>query len=84
MVDLRALFFGSPVRVLVTVLGLLLALVGGAVATGVIGVASVESVDNRFGPVNASTTAIESEKAVQSPDMESDQSRVRDAVEPGY
>ncbi|MFA1610599.1 LEA type 2 family protein [Halobellus rubicundus] len=53
-----------------TVVGALLVvalLVGGAFAAGVVGVPSVAGVENRFGPVNETTTVVETDLVVSNP-----------------
>ena len=57
----------STLKAVVAVLGLVTLSVGGAWAAGVIGAPSVAGVDNAFGPVNESTTTIESEIVVNNP-----------------
>ncbi|WP_336036890.1 LEA type 2 family protein [Halobacterium yunchengense] len=65
--DARALLFGSKLRIAATVLGGLGLVVGGAFAAGVLGVPSVERVENRFGDVDEAETAIETDLVVQNP-----------------
>jgi len=71
MVKVRSLCFGSRVRtVLSSVLVLAVAavvVVGLGVAIGVFGVPSVEGVDNRFGSVNETSTAIETNITIDNP-----------------
>jgi len=57
----------TALKAAVAVLGVVSLSIGGAWATGVIGAPSVVGVDNAFGPVNESTTAIESEIMVNNP-----------------
>ncbi|MFB6072764.1 MAG: LEA type 2 family protein [Halobacterium sp.] len=65
--DVRALLFGSKLRIAATVVvGLGLA-VGGAFLTGFLGVPSVERIDNEFGTVNESVTEIETDLVVHNP-----------------
>ncbi|MFB6135392.1 MAG: LEA type 2 family protein [Halobacteriaceae archaeon] len=67
MVNPRSVLFGSKVRVAVTVLVLLVAAVGGAFAAGVLGAPGVVGVQNRFGDVTETTTAIETNLTVNNP-----------------
>ena len=65
--DARALLFGSKLRIAATVVfGLGLA-VGGAFLAGVVGVPGVERIDNQFGAVNETDTAIETDLVVHNP-----------------
>ncbi|MFC3478963.1 LEA type 2 family protein [Halobacterium litoreum] len=65
--DVRALLFGSKLRTAATVVfGLGLA-VGGAFLAGILGVPSVERVDNRFGAVNETDTEIRTDLVVHNP-----------------
>lgn len=57
----------GKMNVAVAVLTLVIALVGGAVALGVMGTPSVTGVDNRFGDVNETSTVIESDLRVSNP-----------------
>lgn len=57
----------STLKAAVAVLGVVSFSVGGAWAVGIIGAPSVVGVDNAFGPVNESTTTIESELVVNNP-----------------
>lgn len=65
--DVRALLFGSLLRKVSTVVLALGIVVGGAFVGGFIGVPSVERVDNQFGAVNETHTAIETELVVNNP-----------------
>jgi LEA14-like dessication related protein len=65
--NVRSVLFGSAFRAVVTaVLGLGL-LLGGAYAAGVIGAPTLLGVDNAFGPVNETTTVIETDIGVHNP-----------------
>ena len=57
----------GALKVAAAVVGLLTLSVGGAWAAGIIGAPSVAGVDNAFGPVNESTTTIESELTINNP-----------------
>ncbi|GAB7012802.1 LEA/WHy family protein [Halolamina salina] len=57
----------STLKIAAAVLGVLSLSIGGAWAVGIIGAPSVVGVDNAFGPVNESTTTIESEIVVNNP-----------------
>ena len=57
----------STLKAAVAVLGVVSITIGGAWAAGIIGAPSVVGVDNAFGPVNESTTTIESEIVVNNP-----------------
>jgi LEA14-like dessication related protein len=57
----------STLKVAAAVLGVLTLSVGGAWAAGIIGTPSVVGVDNQFGPVNESTTVIESDVIINNP-----------------
>jgi LEA14-like dessication related protein len=65
--DVRALLFGSKLRIAVTVLAGLGLAVGGAFAAGLLGVPAVESVENRFGDVNESVTEVETDLTINNP-----------------
>ncbi len=65
--DVRALLFGSTLRIVVTVVAGLALAVGGAFFAGALGVPSVEQVDNRFGAVNDTRTEIETDVVVHNP-----------------
>lgn len=65
--DVRALLFGSTIRVAVTVVAGLALAVGGAFFAGALGVPSVEQVDNRFGDVDDTRTEIETDVVVNNP-----------------
>jgi LEA14-like dessication related protein len=58
--------FGAHRRALALVV-LVGALLGGAVVTGVLGAPSVGAVENRFGPVNESSTVVETDLVVSNP-----------------
>jgi len=55
------------IRSLVAVLLVAGLIVGGAIAAGVLGVPSVAGVENRFGPVNETTTVVETDLTVSNP-----------------
>ncbi|NHX36143.1 MULTISPECIES: LEA type 2 family protein [Halolamina] len=57
----------STLKAAVAVIGVVTLSLGGAWAVGIIGAPSVAGVDNAFGPVNESTTTIESEIVVNNP-----------------
>jgi LEA14-like dessication related protein len=57
----------STLKVAAAVVGVLSLSIGGAWAVGIIGAPSVVGVENAFGPVNESTTTIESEIVVNNP-----------------
>ena len=63
----RSALFGGKVRTAATALGAVGLALGAAVALGLVGVPSVESVDNEFGEVNDSTTVIVTDLAVDNP-----------------
>ena len=63
----RSLLFGSRLRILVTLVAVLSAGIGGAVFAGVLGAPSVGGVENRFGDVNSSTTVIKTDLIVNNP-----------------
>jgi LEA14-like dessication related protein len=65
--DARALLFGSKLRIVATVIVGLGLTLGGAFLAGVVGVPSVERVDNEFGAVNETDTAIETDLVVHNP-----------------
>ncbi|MFB6169614.1 MAG: LEA type 2 family protein [Haloarculaceae archaeon] len=65
--DLRSVVLGGKLRAALAVVVLLVASVGGAFALGVFGAPGVESVQNRFGGVNESTTVIETDLVVNNP-----------------
>lgn len=67
MVDVRVLFFGTKLKAVITVIGLLGASVGGAFVVGVLGAPSVVGVENRFGEVTNETTTIETDLVVNNP-----------------
>jgi LEA14-like dessication related protein len=64
---LRSTFLGSTLRILATVVLLVVVVIGLGFLLGVFGVPAVEDVQNRFGPVNESTTTIETEMVVSNP-----------------
>ncbi|WP_435182785.1 LEA type 2 family protein [Halobellus sp. EA9] len=63
---LSLLVFGR-LRTVVGALLVVALLVGGAFAAGVVGVPSVAGVENRFGPVNETTTVVETDLVVSNP-----------------
>ena len=65
--DVRALLFGSTIRVAVTVVAGLGLVVGGAFFAGFLGVPSVEQIDNEFGAVNDTHTEIETDLVIHNP-----------------
>lgn len=65
--NVRGLLFGSTIRLALTLLLGLGVVVGGGFAAGVFGVPGVVAVDNAFGPVNETTTTIESELVIHNP-----------------
>ncbi|NIB99096.1 LEA type 2 family protein [Halobacterium sp. R2-5] len=65
--DVRALLFGSTLRIAVTVVAGFALAVGGAFFAGALGVPSVEQVDNRFGAVDDTRTEIETDVVVHNP-----------------
>ncbi|MCU4750750.1 LEA type 2 family protein [Halobacteria archaeon AArc-curdl1] len=64
---IQSLLFGSGVRILLSLLLAVVVLIGGAYATGFIGVPAVESVDNEFGNVTETDTEILTEMTVTNP-----------------
>ncbi|WP_162991532.1 LEA type 2 family protein [Halostella salina] len=64
---LKAAFLGSKIRIAATALGVVVVALGAAVALGVFGVPAVESVDNRFGDVNDTTTVVVTDLTVSNP-----------------
>ncbi|WP_205254134.1 MULTISPECIES: LEA type 2 family protein [Halostella] len=64
---IRSGLLGSKLRVAATTLGVIGLAVGAAVAAGLLGVPSVESVDNEFGEVDETTTVIVTDLAVDNP-----------------
>lgn len=64
---LKSAFFGSKLRIAATALGVLVVSLGAAVALGVFGVPTVESVDNEFGGVNDTTTVVVTDLTVNNP-----------------
>ncbi|MFB6127034.1 MAG: LEA type 2 family protein [Halolamina sp.] len=58
---------GGKLKIVVAVVGLLAAAVGGGYAAGVVGAPSVESVENRFGPVGDQETVIVTDLTVDNP-----------------
>lgn len=64
---LKSLLFGGKLKVLAAVLGVLAVSVGGAFTVGVVGVPSVDDVENRFGNVTDSTTTIHTDLHVSNP-----------------
>jgi len=63
----RRIFFGSTIRIIVTLLVTLGVVVGGGFAAGVFGIPGVVAMENSFGPVNQSTTTVETELVVHNP-----------------
>ncbi|WP_135820004.1 LEA type 2 family protein [Halostella litorea] len=63
----KAALVGSKLRIVATALGALVVAVGAAVALGVVGVPTVESVDNEFGEVNDTTTVVVTDLTVHNP-----------------
>ncbi|WP_049987016.1 LEA type 2 family protein [Halobellus rufus] len=64
---LSLLSLGGRIRTVVAVLAVAGLLGGGAFAAGVIGVPSVAGVENSFGPVNETSTVIETDLTVSNP-----------------
>ena len=62
-----SLVTGGRLRTVVAVLVLVGLLAGGAFAAGILGVPSVADVENRFGPVNETTTVVETNLTVSNP-----------------
>ncbi|WP_332898533.1 LEA type 2 family protein [Haladaptatus sp. CMSO5] len=67
MAGAKTLVFGSKLKVLVAVVGLLVASIGGAWALGIIGVPVVGGVENRFTGVSDTQTAIQTDLVVSNP-----------------
>jgi LEA14-like dessication related protein len=65
--DVRSTLFDSPRRTVVGVVVVLVAVVGAAVALGIVGSPTVTGVENRFGGVNESATVVESNLTVSNP-----------------
>lgn len=65
--DVRSVFLGSKLKILVTALGVVTASVGGAFVLGLVGAPSVVAVENRFGPVSERTTIVETDLVVHNP-----------------
>jgi len=65
--NVRALLFGSTIRVAVTVVAGLGLVVGAAFVGGLVGVPSVEQVDNRFGAVNDTHTEVRTDLVIHNP-----------------
>ncbi|MDZ7747139.1 MAG: LEA type 2 family protein [Halobacteriales archaeon] len=65
--DLKMLFLGSKLKVVLTAFGLVAGTVGGAFAIGVVGVPSVGTIDNSFGAVDDETTVINTDLVVVNP-----------------
>jgi len=63
----KAALVGSKLRIAATALGALVVAGGAAVALGVVGVPTVESVDNEFGDVNDTTTVVVTDLTVRNP-----------------
>lgn len=64
---LRSALLGSKLRIAGTVLGALVVSLVAAAALGLVGVPSVESVDNRFGDVDENTTVVVTDVTVDNP-----------------
>ncbi|MFC6732172.1 LEA type 2 family protein [Haladaptatus sp. DYSN1] len=67
MAGAKTLFFGSKLKVVVAVVGLLSASVGGAWALGIVGVPGVVAVENRFTGVSDTATQIQTDLVVNNP-----------------
>jgi LEA14-like dessication related protein len=67
MVSLRAVLFGSKLKVIITGIAILGVSVGGAFAVGLLGTPSVVGVENQFGTVTDETTTIETDLIVNNP-----------------
>jgi LEA14-like dessication related protein len=65
--DVRALLFGSKLRIAVTVVAGLALAGGGAFAAGFLGVPAVDGVENHFGDVNESVSEVETTLTVDNP-----------------
>ncbi|CQH52601.1 DUF1511 family protein [Halobacterium hubeiense] len=65
--DVRALLFGSTIRVAVTLVAGLGLVVGGAFVGGLLGVPSVEQIDNQFGEVNDTHTEVQTDLVIHNP-----------------
>jgi LEA14-like dessication related protein len=65
--DPRERLLGSRRRSAATALGVVVVLVVAALVVGLLGVPSVVGAENRFGPVNESTTVVETELRVDNP-----------------
>ncbi|WP_318569815.1 LEA type 2 family protein [Salinigranum marinum] len=65
--DVRSTLSDSPRRTVVGVVVVLVAVVGAAVALGILGSPTVTGVENRFGGVNESATVVESNLTVSNP-----------------
>ncbi len=63
----KSLLFGRTFRLVVTVVFVLVVAIGSAVAAGVIGIPSLESIDNEFGDVDEEQTEILTEMSVDNP-----------------
>lgn len=61
------LALGGRLRIVVVALAVVGVLGGGAFATGVVGAPSVAGVENTFGPVNETTTVVETDLTVSNP-----------------
>jgi LEA14-like dessication related protein len=64
---LKSILFGGRLRVALVALLVVAGGVGGAFAMGILGVPSVDRVDNQFAGVNETTTAIETDLVVSNP-----------------
>jgi LEA14-like dessication related protein len=65
--DVRARLLGSKPRIAATVLVVLIGVIGGAFALGVVGAPGVVAVDNSFGPVTNETTVVNTDLVVNNP-----------------
>ncbi|MFB6143427.1 MAG: LEA type 2 family protein [Halorientalis sp.] len=65
--NVRSLLLGSTRRIVATAVVGLLLVGGAAVAAGILGAPSVVAVQNQFGPVNNSSTVIETDLVVNNP-----------------
>lgn len=58
---------GSPLRIVLVLVVLLVAVVGGGFALGILGAPAVQGVDNTFGNVTAETTVIHTDIGIRNP-----------------
>jgi LEA14-like dessication related protein len=63
----RAALFGTRIRFVATVVGVLAVTLVGAFALGVLGAPAVQDVDNRFGEVSNDTTVVHTDLVVNNP-----------------